>query len=203
MLKVGLTGSIATGKSYVLHLLREQGCETIDADVVAHQAMAEGQPAFDDIVREFGEHVLAADGSIDRGKLAAIVFDNSSRRQRLNAIVHPRVYEAQQQWYSEIEARRPDAIVVVDAALMIETGSFKRFDVVVVVHCSPDLQLERLMARNRLSREDALKRINAQMPSAEKLKYADYSIDTSLGFDDTARQVQALIAALGSRTNPQ
>lgn len=203
MLKVGLTGSIATGKSYVLHLLSELGCETIDADVVAHQAMAPGQPAFDEIVREFGEHVIAADGSIDRGNLAAIVFDDPSRRQRLNAIVHPRVYEAQQQWYSEIEARRPDAIVVVDAALMIETGSFKRFDVVVVVHCSPDLQLERLMARNRLSREDALKRINAQMPSAEKLKYADYSIDTSQGFDDTERQVLALVAALGSRTSLQ
>lgn len=196
MLKVGLTGGIATGKSNVLRLLKELGCETIDADDVAHAAIAPGQPAYDEIVGEFGQQILAQDGSIDRSKLGAIVFDDQTRRERLNAIVHPRVYAAQQKWYTEVEAQRPDAIVVVDAALMIEAGSYKRFDVVVVVHCSPEQQLERLMTRNRLSREDALKRINAQMPSTEKLKYADYSIDTSGGFDETRLQVRELFAAL-------
>jgi dephospho-CoA kinase len=199
MLKVGLTGGIATGKSHVLSLLQGLGCETIDADKIAHQAIAVGEPAYHEIVREFGGQVLAPDGAIDRARLGAIVFNDPGQRERLNAIVHPRVYEAQQKWYAEIEAYKPDAIVVVDAALMIETGSYKRFDVLVVVHCDPEQQLQRLMTRNSLSREDALKRINAQMTSAEKLKYADYSIDTSGGYEDTRLQVERLLQILAER----
>jgi dephospho-CoA kinase len=124
------------------------------------------------------------------------VFVDETKRLRLNAIVHPRVFEAQQIWMNDIAARDPHAIVVIDAALMIETGSYKRFDKIVVAHCTPELQLERLMARNQLTREQAEARIAAQMPSAEKLKVADYAIDTSLGFEDTRRQVEALYARL-------
>ncbi len=196
MLKVGLTGGIATGKSHVLALLQELGCEASDADRLAHAAMAPGQPAFEEIVREFGAEVLAKDGSIDRGRLGQIVFADAEQRQRLNAIVHPRVFEAEARWYAELEARRPDAIAVVDAALMIETGSYRRFDTLVVVHCAPELQIARLMSRNHLSREEALARINAQMTSAEKLKFADYSIDTSGDFSETRRQVEELYADL-------
>jgi dephospho-CoA kinase len=199
MLKVGLTGGIATGKSYVLGLLNELGCETSDADLLAHEAMAPGQPAFEAIIQEFGPEVLAGDGTIDRGRLGAIVFADALRRQRLNEIVHPRVFEAQSRWYEQVASRKPDAIVVVDAALMIETGSYRRFEIVVVVYCEPGLQLERLMSRNSLSREDALKRIEAQMPAAEKLKHADYSIDTSKGFDDTRLQVEALFQVLKTK----
>ncbi|NOT59274.1 MAG: dephospho-CoA kinase [Acidobacteria bacterium] len=193
MLKVGLTGGIATGKSYVVSVLRELGCETLDADVVAHQAIEPGKPAYHDIVTEFGETVLNADSTINRPALGAIVFGDEAKRQRLNAIVHPRVFEAQAAWLATLD---PSAIAVVDAALMIETGSYKRFDKVVVVHCTPALQLERLMARNQLTQAQAEARIAAQMPAAEKVKVADYTIETSLGFEDTRRQTEALYARL-------
>jgi dephospho-CoA kinase len=196
MLTVGLTGGIATGKSYILGLLRDFGCDVIDADAVARQVVEPGQPAFDDIVAHFGRGILTSDGVIDRPKLGAIVFANPAERETLNSIVHPRVYETQAKWLAEVAARNPRAIAVVDAALMIETGSYRRFDKLVVVWCDPALQLERLMARNHLSREDAAARIAAQMPSAEKLRFADFSIDTSVGFEDTRRQVESLYAEL-------
>jgi dephospho-CoA kinase len=196
MLKVGLTGGIAMGKSYVLNVLRELGCEVIDADAIAHQVMEPGQPAYAEIVANFGSEILNETGGIDRAKLGAIVFADQAQRARLNAIVHPRVYEAQAQWWSEVAARNPQAIAVFDAALMIETGSYRRFDKIVVVYCDAELQLQRLMARNNLIREQALARITAQMPTAEKLKYADFTIDTSAGFKDTRQQVERLYNAL-------
>jgi dephospho-CoA kinase len=196
MLKVGLTGGIATGKSYVVSILAELGCEVSDADALAHAAIAPGRPAYDEIIETFGPDVRAADGKIDRARLGAIVFADPAARERLNGIVHPRVFADQAAWFSVLEKSRPDAIAVVDAALMIETGSYRRFDKVVVVHCRPELQLERLMKRNQLTREAAQARIDAQMPSAEKLKYADYAIDTSDGFDETRRQVVELYGKL-------
>jgi dephospho-CoA kinase len=196
MLKVGLTGGIATGKSYVTGLLKELGCEVADADVIARRVVEPGRPAFFEIVREFGEGVLDAGGAIDRAKLGAVVFAQPERRARLNAIVHPRVFEAQDAWLAEVAGRDPQAVAVVDAALMIESGGYKCFDKLVVVYCEPEIQLARLMDRNRLSREDALSRINAQMPTAEKLKYADYALDTSRGFEDTRRQVRAFYEEL-------
>lgn len=207
MLKIGLTGGIATGKSFVLAVLRERGCEVIDADAVAHRVIEPGQPAYQDIVDHFGEEVLGTDGAtiapIDRARLGAIVFADQNQREKLNSIVHPRVFEAQARWFAEVEAKDPDAIVVVDAALMIETGSYRRFDKLVVVYCDPDLQIERLMDRNNLTREQALARISAQMPSAEKLKYADYTIDTTNGFEDTRRQVESLYVNLQTHRTPQ
>ena len=196
MLKVGLTGGIATGKSYVLSLFQELGCEVIDADTLAHAAIEPGQPAFDDILQLFGADVLASDGTIDRTKLGRIVFSDDLLRERLNAIVHPRVFEAQTKWFSQLLERKPDTIAIVDAALIIETGAHRRFDVVIVVHCTPEIQVERLMKRNQLSQEDALARVNAQMPSEEKLKYADYAIDTSDGFDATRSQVEVVYEKL-------
>jgi dephospho-CoA kinase len=196
MRKIGLTGGIATGKSYVLSVLQELGCETADADAIAHRVMDPGEPAYQEIIDNFGREVTDADGRIDRAKLGAIVFGDEKRRAQLNAIVHPRVFQAQALWLVAVERRNPDAIAVIDAALMIETGSYRRFDRVVVVYCDPDLQVERLMARNNFTSEQALARISTQMPSAEKLKYADYAIDTTNGFEDTRRQVEALYAKL-------
>jgi dephospho-CoA kinase len=201
MLKVGLTGGIATGKSYVVSVLGELGCETSDADRLAHEAIAPGRPAYEEILAAFGREILDSEGRIERARLGRIVFADAEARARLNAIVHPRVYEAQQAWFAEVEARNPDAIAVVDAALMIETGSYRRFDLLVVVHCRPELQLERLTARSGLAREDAEARIKAQMPSDEKLKYADYSIDTSGGFEDTRRRVVELYEKLIARAS--
>lgn len=196
MLKVGLTGGIATGKSFVLSVLRELGCEVMDADQTAREVVEPGQPAFAEIVAHFGQEVVGEDGKLNRGKLGAIIFNNPAEREKLNSIVHPRVFEAQARWMAEVERRNPLAIVVIDAALMIETGSYRRFDKVVVVHCDPDIQLQRLMERNNLTQEEAMARISSQMPSAEKLKFADFAINTSLGFDDTRRQIESLYEQL-------
>jgi dephospho-CoA kinase len=198
MLKVGLTGGIASGKSYVLGLLRELGCQVLDADAVAHRVMEPGEPAYTAIVDHFGPGILDGEGRIDRTRLGAIVFADPGERATLNAIVHPRVYDAQAIWLEGVAAGNVNGpgvsviIAVIDAALMIETGSYRRFDCVVVVHCRPELQLQRLMERNHISREAAEARIAAQMPTAEKLCYADFTIDTSEGFADTRRQVEDL-----------
>jgi dephospho-CoA kinase len=189
MLKVGLTGSIAVGKSFVLSVLKELGCETFDADKVAHSTMEPGKPAYEDVVKEFGEGVLEAGGAIDRARLGAIVFADAERRKRLNEIVHPRVIAEQNLLLAEAEARNPDAIAIVDAALMIESGGYKRFDKLIVVFCARETQIKRLMRRNGITREDAERRVAAQMSSEEKRRFADYEIDTSGAFEETRRRV--------------
>lgn len=187
MLKIGLTGSIAVGKSFVVSVLRELGCTTFDADKIAHSVMEPGKPAYEDIVQEFGAGVLAENQTIDRAKLGAIVFADTERRKRLNSIVHPRVMDEQNRLLSESEAANPDGITIIDAALMIESGGYKRFDKLIVVFCERETQILRLMARNQISREDAEQRVAAQMSSDEKRKYADYEIDTT-GTMEEARQ---------------
>jgi dephospho-CoA kinase len=196
MLKVGLTGGIACGKTYVTNLLRGLGCEVTDADQIARAVVEPGQPAYNDIVEAFGAENLQSDGTIDRVKLSAIIFTDAAQRAKMNAIVHPRVHEAQSRWMAEVVARNPSAIAVVDAALMIESGGYTRFDKLVVVYCTPEIQLARLMTRNSLPYDEAIKRIAAQMPTSEKLTYADYSIDTSDGFEATRQQVIALYSEL-------
>src|SRR5215216_10306 len=189
MLKVGLTGSIAVGKSYVLSILRELGCVTFDADRIAHSVMEPGRAAYADIVREFGREVLSGDGGIDRARLGAIVFADDERRKRLNEIVHPRVIEEQNRLLAEAEAAHPNGIAVVDAALMIESGGYKRFDKLVVVYCDPESQINRLMNRNSITREDAERRVRAQMSSEEKRRYGDYEINTTGTTEETRRRV--------------
>jgi dephospho-CoA kinase len=185
MLKVGLTGSIAVGKSYVVSVLAELGCAVFDADKVAHSVMEPGREAYKDIVGEFGTEILKEDGAIDRTKLGPVVFADAEKRKRLNEIVHPRVMEEQDRLLREVEDADPDAIAVIDAALMIESGGYKRFDKIIVVFCDPNTQLKRLMERNKITREDAERRIAAQMSSDEKRRYADYEIDTSGTFEET------------------
>lgn len=189
MLKVGLTGSIAVGKSYVLSVLAELGCVTFDADKIAHLVMGPGRPAYDDILREFGETVISGGGSIDRRKLGAIVFADEARRKRLNDIVHPRVIEEQNRLLGEAEARDPNGIAVIDAALMIESGGYKRFEKLIVVYCDRETQIERLMRRANITRQDAELRLAAQMSSEEKLRYADYRINTAGTFEETRQLV--------------
>jgi len=203
MLKIGLTGGIATGKSYALSVLSELGCEVIDADTVAHRVIEPGRPAYLEIINQFGREILNEDGTINRAALGAVVFTNKNAREKLNAVVHPRVYEAQAEWFEQVALRDRAAIAVVDAALMIETGSYRRFDKVIVVYCDPELQIRRLTERNGFTREQAQARISAQMPSEEKLKYADYSIDTSNGFEDTRRQVEKIYGELRSLQNTE
>jgi dephospho-CoA kinase len=196
MLKVGLTGSIAVGKSYVLSILRELGCVTFDADKIAHSVMEPGRAAYEGIAREFGREVIGDDGSIDRVKLGAIVFADAGRRKRLNEIVHPRVIEEQNRLIGEVEAAGPDTIIVIDAALMIESGGYKRFDKLIVVYCDRESQINRLMRRNQITREDAERRVAAQMSSEEKRGYADYEINTSGTMEETRQRVIEVYNAL-------
>jgi dephospho-CoA kinase len=196
MLRVGLTGSIAVGKSFVAGALAELGCGVLDADDLARRVVEPGTEGLRAVVGAFGPEVLREDGTLDRPRLGAIVFADEERRQRLNSILHPLILKEQDAWLERREAEDPGGVAVVDAALMIESGGYKRFDKLVVVHCRPELQLERLMRRGGLTREEAERRIAAQMPQDDKLRYADFAVDTSGSFDDTRRQVVELYGRL-------
>ena len=185
MLSVGLTGSIGVGKSFVTSVFVELGCRVLDADQTAREVVMPGTPGLKALVEVFGEDILATDGSLDRKRLGALIFADESQRQRLNHILHPFIIARQDEILNGWEAEDPDGIGIVDAALMIESGGYKRFDKLIVVHCRPEVQLERLMLRDKLSREEALRRINSQMPQEEKQRFADYLIDTSDGFELT------------------
>lgn len=195
MLRIGLTGGIASGKSTVAAMLRELGFRVIDADRLAHRLTQPGQPAHDEILREFGPAILDAAGGIDRRKLASVVFSDPAKLARLNSIVHPRVEEAlhceMDEWQRE-GVREP---VFVEAALLVEAGYHKKLDGLVVVWCRPEQQLERLEQRG-MSRGDAIRRISAQLPLEEKLRHATQKIDCSGSLDLTRRQVEALAAKL-------
>ena len=188
MLKVGLTGSIAVGKSYVCEVLRESGAFVLDADRTARDVVAAGSKGLELIAEKFGSEVLTETGELDRATMGAIVFADEAKRQLLNSIVHPLVFEAQNEWLAEREIENPRGVAVIDAALMIESDGYKRFTKLVVIWCKPEIQLQRLMSRNNLSEAEALKRIRAQMPQEEKKRYADFLIDTSGGFENTKEQ---------------
>jgi len=196
MLRVGLTGSIAVGKSHVANLLRELGCRVTDADEVARRVVEPGTEGLRAVVEAFGEGVLRADGTLDRARLGATVFGDEARRLLLNSLLHPLIMAEQDEQLRRWEREDPRGVGVVDAALMIESGGYKRFDKLVVVHCRPEVQLERLMRRNQLPRAEAERRIAAQMPQEEKLRYADFAVDTSGDFEDTRRQTEAVYREL-------
>jgi len=196
MLRVGLTGSIAVGKSFVLGCFRELGCQTLDADKTAREVVEPGTIGLNRVVAEFGDGVLTSNGELDRKKLGAIVFADESKRKLLNSIVHPLVFQKQNEWLVKCEQRHPNGIAIVDAALMIESGGYKRFDKLIVVWCRPDIQLARLMERDGLSPKDAESRIASQMPQNEKKSFANYLIDTSDGFEMTKKQVRETYLAL-------
>jgi dephospho-CoA kinase len=188
MLRVGLTGSIAVGKSFVVSVFAELGCHVLDADKTAREVVLPGAPGLKAVAETFGTDVLREDGTLDRERMASIVFTDEEKRQRLNHILHPFIIARQDEILREWEAEDPNGIGIVDAALMIESGGYKRFDKLIVVHCRPEVQLERLMLRNNLTLEEARRRIASQMPQEEKQKYADYLIDTSDGFEPTRKR---------------
>ncbi len=188
MLKVGLTGSIAVGKSYVCEVLSELGAHVLDADRTARDVVKPGTKGLRAIVDEFGPEIVTGTGELDRPKMASIVFADESKRQLLNSIVHPLVIEAQNEWIAAREAEDPDGIAVIDAALMIESGGYRRFDKVIVVWCDSGVQLDRLKNRDGFDDAEALRRIKSQMPQEEKKRFADYLIDTSDGFETTRQR---------------
>ena len=196
MLKVGLTGSIAVGKSFVLGVLAELGCRVLDADKTAREVVDPATPGLNAVVAAFGNKVIREDGTLDRSRLGAIVFSDEAKRQLLNSILHPFIIKAQDDQLNRWQNETPQGIAVVDAALMIESGGYLRFDKLIVVHCRPEVQLDRLVARDGLSPLDAEKRIAAQMPQEEKMKHADFLIDTSEGFASARIQTEAVFRAL-------
>jgi dephospho-CoA kinase len=199
MLSVGLTGGIATGKTAVVAMLRELGCRVLEADKIAHQMIEPDGPAYEEVVREFGNGILTTEGLVDRRKLGAIVFGDPARLTRLNAIVHPPVLEEQSRQLAAIAQADLHAIAVVEAALLIEAGFDKKLEYIVVTWCTPEQQLERLTAVGTgrgLTVEQARQRIASQMPVEEKRRRADTVIDCSGTLEHTRAQVIELFAKL-------
>ena len=196
MLRIGLTGSIGVGKSFVAAIFIELGCHVLDADQTAREVVMPGTPGLKVLTEAFGEDILNADGTLDRKRLGALIFADQSQRHRLNHILHPFIIARQDEILREWETKDPNGIGMVDAALMIESGGYRRFDKLIVVHCRPQVQLERLMLRDKLSRDEAQRRIDSQMPQEEKQKFADYLIDTSDGFEVTRSQTKHVYADL-------
>ena len=193
MLRVGLTGGMACGKSAVAEMFAREGAQVIQADHIAHQLMLPGQPVYDAVVRTFGRDIVQADGAIDRAKLAEKAFGGSSRVQELNRLVHPAVIAEQEKWMAQQAAQNPKGVAIVEAALILEAGVGRRFDKIVVVTCTPEQCLRRFAVRTKLSLEQAKleieRRMAAQMSSAEKAKSADFVIDNSGSFSATFEQV--------------
>ena len=192
MLQVGLTGGIATGKSTVSRLFVECGAHLIDADVLAREVVTPRQPALRKITETFGREMLRPDGALDRDRLGKVVFGDPKQLEKLNAIVHPYVAVAQEQRSREIAGKDPHAVIVYDAALLIEAGAHTRMDKIIVVTADEQTQLARLKARDHLSTEKATRRIAAQMPLAEKVKAADYVIDGTLPLEQLRKEVQRI-----------
>jgi dephospho-CoA kinase len=200
MLRVGLTGGLASGKSFVGHALAELGCYLIEADKLGHEVMLPGAEAYDAIVREFGGGILEPDGQIDRHRLSALVWDHPDRLEKLNAIIHPPVVSREESRMAEIAQADPRAIAVVEAAILVETGSYRRFDKLIVVTCTPEQQMERALKRGSYSKEEILARISRQLPLQEKVRMADYVIDTSGTKESTLEQLQTVYESLRSLT---
>lgn len=196
MLRVGLTGGIATGKSTVGAMFVELGCHLIESDQITHQLFEPGQAVHAAVVKQFGNRILALDGTIDRRILGDIVFKDPQARAKLNSLVHPAIIQRQREWLKDMEAQDPHGIAIVDAALMIEVGTYKNYDKVIVVTCSPEIQRERLRARSALSEEKIESRIRSQMPNEEKIKYADFVIDNSGSVESTRVQVETVYQQL-------
>ncbi len=196
MLKVGLTGGYASGKSFVAAELERLGCFVISADALGHAALRSDGAAYRPVVDSFGGEILDADGSINRKKLAALVFSSPELLQKLNGLVHPAVFRNEAELLESFAARRPSGIAVIEAAILIETGRYLTFDQLILTVCNLETQVARGMLRDHLSREQVMARIEKQMPLEAKKQYAHYLIDTDGPKPDTLRQVEAVFFQL-------
>ena len=195
MLRVGLTGGIACGKSTVAGMLRDRDCLVLEADPLVHEMLEPGQGVYQEIVREYSKEILDGAGRIDRAKLGEIVFADAAKLARLNQIVHPRVLEVIEKWFAALDRRGGPEFAVVSAALIVEAGFHEKLDRLIVAWCRPEQQRERLKARG-LSDEQIERRIRAQMPIEEKRQLADDVIDCSGSLEETQRQVEQLAEKL-------
>lgn len=196
MFIVGLTGGIASGKSLVARVFKDLGASVIDADRIVHELLEPDQDAWKEIIQYFGQDVQRADKTIDRRKLGSIVFNDREKRSWLNACLHPRVFSVYTTQVAHIRMRAPDALLFFDAALLIESGYHRNMDRLIVVYAEPEQQVERLMARDCFTREEALLRIASQMPLSEKRLLADHVIDNSGGREETEQQTRDLFGQL-------
>jgi dephospho-CoA kinase len=204
MLKVGLTGGVACGKSVVGKMFLALGAKVIRADDISHQLMEPGQPVYEEVIKHFGTGILNPDGSVNRPRLAQAAFGSGnaakSRVQELNQIVHPAVIKRQEQWMEEQGQSDPEAIAIVEAALILEAGAWERFDRVVVVTCRPSQRIERWAGRLNVdmetAREEVERRMAAQLPEDQKVEAADYVIDNSGSLESTRGRVAELYTKL-------
>jgi dephospho-CoA kinase len=201
MLKVGLTGGLASGKSFVGRALADLGCLLIQADALGRQVLEQGGETYEAVVATFGRDILDQDGAINRRRLAAIVFSDPEQLAKLNALVHPRVKERERDLVAEFAREHPHGIAVTEAAILVETGSYKDYDRLIVAVCRLKQQIERSIERDGVSREEVLNRLRRQMPLEDKVKYADFVIDTSGSKENTLQQVRVVYEAL-RRLNP-
>jgi dephospho-CoA kinase len=200
MVRVALTGGIATGKSHVRRRFEALGVQTVDADTLVHQALGSGTAATMAIAQRFGPTVIASDGSVDRSKLGAVVFADDQARHDLEALIHPAVYAAISRWF-ETRELAGDPVALADIPLLFETGRQGDFDAVIVAACDPDEQLRRVIARDGLSTEAARQRIEAQIPIDDKLRRADHVIWTTGTLEETERQVDHVYHQLTERAS--
>jgi dephospho-CoA kinase len=191
----GLTGGVATGKSTAARMFHSLGAKIVDADLIGHELLAKSLPAFSEIVERFGAAILDASGEISRPLLGEVVFADPEKLRELNAIVHPRIIARVEERAAELAAQASRAVILVDAALIFEAGIGGRFEKVIVTWCPPELQLARLMSKG-LTRDEAERRIAAQIPGEEKKRRADFVIDSSGPLEDTRRQVERVHSEL-------
>ncbi len=196
MLKVGLTGGMACGKSFVAAEFARLGCHIVEADEVGHEVLEPGGEAYDGVVAAFGPEILGKNGRIDRTKLAARVFNDPARLEKLNAIVHPAVRTRAIRAFAEIGARDPHGVVIYVAAILIESGAYREVDKIIVVCCARAQQIERAMHRPDATEAGVLARLERQMPLEKKKEFADYMIDTSGAKEDTLRQTETVYREL-------
>jgi dephospho-CoA kinase len=196
MLKVGLTGGIGTGKSTVGRMFVDLGCHLIESDAITRSLFEPGQAVNRAVAAAFGPAVVGPEGRINRAVLGELVFHDSALRHKLNSIVHPAIIQHQAEWLKSVKSQDPHAVAIVEAALMVEVGTYKNYDKLIVVTCTPEIQRERLKERTGLSEEQIDARIGSQMPLAEKVKYADFVIDNSGDLEQTQNQVQRIHARL-------
>ena len=196
VLRVGLTGGIACGKTTVARHFASWGAEVIDADLLARRLVEPGAAGYDPVVRAFGGGILASDGSIDRAALGRLVFSDARRRLELEGFLHPLITAEERATIDRLAAAGRGGIAVVNAALLVEAGSYASYDRLVLVHCAEEIQVARIVARDGLSRDDALARVRAQLPTAAKLEVAHYAIDTGAGFASTEAQARTVWESL-------
>jgi dephospho-CoA kinase len=201
MLKIGLTGGIASGKSLVSQMFVDLGAHCIDADQIAHELMRPGEKVYEQVVQSFGDEILNPDKSVNRSKVAELAFDKRRPRiYELNRLMHPEVIQRYESWMEDMRSREPDAIAILEAALVLEAGLRKRFDRIVVVTCKPQQRIERWAQRFNLDPETAkvevTRRMMAQAPDEAKIQAADYVIDNSGSVEETRNQVQKVYEAL-------